>query len=289
VYPPGSDTLEVARTVHSFIEWSAILSFVAVVACDVILHLIGDNKRLETFVRWKQREWSFDVRGRIWTAKLPKYEGRLSAKALLKVLSLLGFGVAIGLEFVALPYSDRIDELSRAEIDQAGKQTIKALTFAISANREAKLAGERAAKLERENLLLHEQIDPRRLSGAQRSRMLNSLRGSDSYTVVVASSPFLSEPLDFAHDLFFFFRDEVHWNALSGFWSHTDVGVFVGTTSGEPLEGVRRLRASLTAAGIPHMQIRLDPTDNAIPGGYQANVIYLLIGRKPISSVPRTP
>ena len=68
-------------------------------------------------IRWNDQTWSIP-RSRI-SLRLPAYRGRLSVRALIKTLALIGFGTAIAMEAIALPYSDKIDTLSSAEVEIA--------------------------------------------------------------------------------------------------------------------------------------------------------------------------
>jgi len=182
LYPSERDTLEVVTALHAFIERTAILFFVGVVACDTILHLIGDN-RLQNFVSWKEHVWSIDLPRFTSRIRLPAYTGRLSFKAILKAVSLLAFGVAIGLEFIALPYSEKIDELTQSERDDSRKQTTRSLIFASGANRDAKTARADTEKLRSENLKLQmdvlrlrERLADRHLSAEQQLTVTGKLR-----------------------------------------------------------------------------------------------------------------
>jgi hypothetical protein len=166
-----------------------------------------------------------------------------------------------------LVFSSHLETIAEGEYSGLNTEAGKARRAAGDAEKSAADATERAAnaeerarKIERENLLLHAQIDPRRLSGVQKSKMLPILEHGQRYTVVVASNPFIPEAGDFDHDLFFFLKDDVHWNALSAPWSHTDVGIFVGSISGAPADGISRLGNALGAAGISHTEIRCSAT-----------------------------
>jgi hypothetical protein len=70
--------------------------------------------------------------------RLPAYRGRLGIRPLLKAHSLIWFAVAIGLEILALPYSEKIDELTNLELADSRKQTVKSLKFATEANERSK-------------------------------------------------------------------------------------------------------------------------------------------------------
>ena len=161
MYFPDVDTLEAAQVLHSFIERLALGFFAGVVLCDVILQMTDDSAGLIWTVGWHARKRYFTLYGRSFAITWPSYNGSISLRSLLKVNSLLWFGLAIGLEILALPYGERIDELAAKELSRSDAQTVAALSKAGIANREANLARkeasespERSKKIKRANLVL---------------------------------------------------------------------------------------------------------------------------------------
>ena len=158
MYIPAADTLETARVIHSFLEWSAIGFFAGVVACDVFLHLMGDEEGFHVEA-WGARKSQVTLcRRTLMFTWWPACKSGLGVKGLLKTQSLVWFGLAIILEAAALPYSERIDELADRELSNSGKQIAAALARAGGANKEAGLArktagesDERSKKLEGSN------------------------------------------------------------------------------------------------------------------------------------------
>ena len=64
------DTLEATKAVHSFLESWALGVFLGVVACDVLLHLIGDSSALNWRVSWSARTWNIKERFRLLSGYL---------------------------------------------------------------------------------------------------------------------------------------------------------------------------------------------------------------------------
>ncbi len=195
LYPSERDTLEVVTAIHAFIERVAILVFIGVVACDVVLHLIGDKSESDKLVSWNEHVWNIDLRGFTKRLRLPQYTGRLSSRAILKVVSLIAFGVAIGLEFIALPYSERIDELTRLEQDDSRRQTIRSVLFASEANRKAKSA-------ELETARLYALTAPRRLSPEEQAAVTNSCRRFAGRIVLIDTYVADTEAMALADQIF---------------------------------------------------------------------------------------
>ncbi|HLN00982.1 MAG TPA: hypothetical protein VK335_16960 [Bryobacteraceae bacterium] len=80
--------------------------------------------------------------------------------------------MAIALEFCALPYSTRVDELSDRELSYSYSQTISALTIAGEANRQAGEAKERAAAGEKEASRLNKSAEDERIARVNIQRQL---------------------------------------------------------------------------------------------------------------------
>jgi hypothetical protein len=137
VWSSAWDTLEVVRVTHSFLEWSALISFAFVVLCDFSLHFFEQRNGWGRDIKWGPAAWT------LWKlcVQLPAFRSRIELKRLVKLVSLAGFAAAILLEIGAFKYSERSDELSDVELQEARKQTVKSLTFAIKATRDAAQLG----------------------------------------------------------------------------------------------------------------------------------------------------
>ncbi len=143
---PASSGLETARVVHSFLEHWALGFFLAVVACDTILPFLEEPTRFVWVLGWQRQVVTLFKR----QVTIRPFRDTVSIRRLIKILSLLGFAVAIGLEILALPYSDQIDELSDKELTMSQRQTMAALRISSAANERAGIAEQKATKNERE-------------------------------------------------------------------------------------------------------------------------------------------
>ena len=166
---PQWDTLEAVEVIHSFLERWALGFFAGVVICDVLLQFLEESKKLVWDVGWRQHELEMKVCGRVWRARWPAYSDAISLKRILKKISLLGFGIAILLEIIALPYSERIDALSNQELTSAQKQIAASLENAAGAN-------ERARTSDLSRVQLEKRLAPRTLDEKDRTSIANSLR-----------------------------------------------------------------------------------------------------------------
>ena len=147
MYILAPDSLETSRVVHLFLEQSSIRVFLGVVGCDVILHLMENTAEITRRVTWRARRLSFSWNERVFGLPYwPAYDGSVGLKGTLRTMSLVGFGLAIGLEFLALPYSEQTDTLADTELSDSQKRTMAALIKAGNANREAGTARKEAAQ-----------------------------------------------------------------------------------------------------------------------------------------------
>lgn len=86
------DALEVVRVTHSFLEWSALISFALVVLCDVSLHFFEDSGGgWRKSIGWR----AITLNLRRWRVRMPGFSSQLDLKRLIKFISLAGFAVAI--------------------------------------------------------------------------------------------------------------------------------------------------------------------------------------------------
>jgi hypothetical protein len=148
--------------------------FAGVVACDLAVHLMEDADGPVWTLGWDTRTVGTRVR-----VTIPSYSGRISLRAITKLLGLLGFGAAIGLEIVALQYSERVDDLAALESGASEQRIGRALLKAGEANRDA--AQLRAA------------IADRDLSPKQQDDIRSSIKPFAGKTVYIRSYPNDSE------------------------------------------------------------------------------------------------
>lgn len=292
MYIPAADTLETARVVHSALEWSAIGFFAGVVACDVCLHLIGDNEgfRIEA---WHARRSILAARGRTVTFTWwPACQTGIGVKGFLRTQSLVWFGLAIILEAIALPYSRRIDELADLELTASSKQIASALTKAGNANREAGQAIREAAQLRLKATELEEgllQQGPRDvLLGKHSETLVDALLRFKGQRVQVRKCQSEPEVLGTANQLIAIFK-RAGWSVAPGSpdWGESNCGydptasvsgIWIGTPSATPSAETReRAKAlvgflkSIPLTVTPH-SVRPDTVraeaGSSIPGQY---------------------
>lgn len=182
---PAREALEVAQAIHSLLENWSIDVFLAVVAMDVFLHLTEDTATLEWRAAWN----GFSIRG----FRVAAYNGRVSLRAIVKTLSLIGFGAAIALEFVAIPYGERVDKLTGEDAVRSQRQVASAFVMAANSNKEAGEAKERAATAEdravQANLELAKLKTPRTLDSVEQMEMVSALRPFAKTQFMLAVDP----------------------------------------------------------------------------------------------------
>ncbi len=161
--------------------------FVGVVVCDLLLHLTENTERLRWTVGWSERTRTVALFGSIFRLRLPAYRGRLSLREIVKTLSLISFGVAIIMESVALPYGERIDELTTAELSESRTRGVLALSKTAEATKEARQADERAKNAELRAVQLLAEIQPRDLTQPQEREIADKLRRFSGFELFIAS------------------------------------------------------------------------------------------------------
>jgi hypothetical protein len=194
---PEWDTLETVEAIHSFVERWALGFFAGVVICDLLLHFLEESKKMVWAVGWPEHTLKINVRQRMWTAKWPAYSDTISLKRLLKKISWLGFATAILLEIIALPYSERIDDLSKQELTNSQKQaaasfqkSVEANEYAGIANVSAGKANERASKDEKEAARLEKEAEGERLARVKLEALIQPRDLRDPSTLTDACRPF---------------------------------------------------------------------------------------------------
>lgn len=159
----------------------------------------------------------------------------------------------------------------------AGKQAGDALFKAASLEKEAQ-------KLKAENLSLQLKIQPRRLSGENSAKLINSLKELQPLAIGVVSRIFDSEGADFADDLSNAFK-AANWTSVrQKDWTMSNKGVAIATLEGTfiPSELKDRLLVVLDSADIKASIITIANNQrNTTSAHFQPNVLYLLVGVKP--------
>jgi hypothetical protein len=190
-----------------------------------------------------------------------------NVSALLVVIGVAGEFLG---DFIAAPINRRIEAARSAEL--------------ATLNKQAASANERTGQLERENLLLQQELlklrresEPRRLTGPQKVKLTELLRGHPDGVVVVSA---LTDP-EFA-DFDAALRD-AQWETLrvsNRLSSAYGVSVDV-VPGGRDRPGARVLSEALTAIGVPHHNVAFTDGDPSTSPHFQAGHIYLVIEHKP--------
>lgn len=275
-----TNTLEVARAFHSFLELFSVWSFMGVVACDILLRFIGEKKGWTWTVRWQERRFTVDSGKYTFTLfRLPAHNELVSAKSLLKTNSLIWFAFAIMLEFATHRYSERIDALTDEELSVSQKQIGAAL---ITSSR----AIERATTLE-------SIIQPRYLTDEETQQIkegLKTIPGSDLMIGshwIDAESARLARQIKAALNSAGIGRKPGNPEDLIGKWPRVPLGPFGGGELHGPeihvgveVWGKDKQIVADTLRSVTHLDVTTP--DGRSPFDFDApNLVSVFVGLKP--------
>jgi hypothetical protein len=168
---------------------------------------------------------------------------------------------------------------ARAERDAEGfrLQIAQADERAADANRTAEV--ERLARVE-----LEKQLEPRRLTTKQK-KDLSDLLTNDPQTIMFGWCATGSDDCqDFVNDIGDAFK-RAGWKTWFANSLQNKRGIQVGFTkdTDESLvqHWVPRIRNAFSQIGVPSEPAQFDATDRWLVGGFQKNVLYVIVGQKP--------
>jgi hypothetical protein len=279
-----TNTVEVARAFHSFLELFSIWSFMGVVACDVLLRFIGERKGWTWPVHWQERLFRLDCwKCRFTLFRWPAHSELVSAKSLLKTNSLIWFAIAIMLEFATHRYSERVDALTDDELSASQKQIGAAL---VTSGR----AIERATTLEAI-------IQPRYLTDDEVRQIKEGLKTIPGRDLMIGSHWLDAESARLAGQVKMAFNAAgIGNNAgnpedLIGKWPRVPLGLFGGSEFhgtdihvGIEVWGKDRKLVADTLRSATHFDVATPDTPS--PFGFDAgNLVSVFVGLKPLPEV----
>lgn len=198
---------------------------------------------------------------------------------LLFLTFIFGSGALITTRRINKRQAGRLREFDR-QLTDARVELSRQQETTANAEKQAAEAVEKAEKERLARLRLESQLAPRRLSGAQRAKLVELL-ASDPGSVTIVSPMADGEAKDFADD-FDTALIEAGWqtvrivNRIT-----TNRGVSVGTVAGTEMERAKRLSNALTAIGVPHRYVGFSAEDHSISPWFRAGVLYLVVDHKP--------
>jgi hypothetical protein len=192
---------------------------------------------------------------------------------LLIVLGLAG-------EFVAEELVSKADGLIKTFDDivltDTQHETSKAIEHAAEANRKAEL--ERLARLQ-----LQKELQVRRLTTRQKQTLAGAL-GNHPQPIFIGFCMLDPDCIDFANDIGDSFK-QAHWTPTFGARTASPYGIVVGFMKGsDPIladKWTGKVRQALGTVGLSSEQWWFDPSDKTLVGGFEKNVLYLIIGPRP--------
>jgi hypothetical protein len=154
---------------------------------------------------------------------------------------------------------------------------------AAQANRRAAEANRTAENERLSRVKLQKELQPRRLTGRQKEELAAAL-GSEPQPIVIGFCGFDGECIDFANDIGDGFK-KAHWTPTFIVRTIPPSGIEVGFMKGsDPLLvklWVDKVRLALATAGLSSEQTWFDLGDQTLAGGFQRNVLYVIVGPRP--------
>jgi hypothetical protein len=175
------------------------------------------------------------------------------------------------------------DELN-AKAAEAGA-TAKNFEAQITAAQRDAAGSKKEAESERlARVQLQKELEPRRLRGTQKEK-LRALLSDDPQQIMFGWCITGSDDCqDFVNDIGDAFN-KAGWKTTFGASTQNKRGIWVGFMKGSDelsaAHWVPKIRNALGNVGLSGEQTWFDPTDRTLVGGFQKNVLYLIVGQKP--------
>jgi hypothetical protein len=186
-------------------------------------------------------------------------------------------------EKIAKGYDVKISEsdakAKSAEATAKGFEAQIADAQKAAAQSKAEAESERLARVE-----LQKQLEPRRLTGAQKEK-LRSLLSADPQGITFGWCANGSDDCpDFVNDIGDAFN-KAGWKTLFAADMEFKRGIRVGFTTGSDEKLVEhwvpKIRQAFSEVGLSSEQVWFDVNDKTLVGGFQKNALYVIVGPKP--------
>jgi hypothetical protein len=192
--------------------------------------------------------------------------------------------IANGFE-LKISESDAKAKSAEATAKQFEAQIVGAQRDAAESKKEAE--SERLARAQ-----LQKELEPRRLTGKQKEK-LRSLLSADPQQIMFGWCMTGSDDCqDFVNDIGDAFN-KAGWKTWFAASTQNKRGIRVGFMKGSDdklaAHWVPKIRNAITEVGLSSEQAWFDPTDRTLVGGFEKNILYLIVGQKPaIKTTPAT-
>lgn len=184
------------------------------------------------------------------------------------------------------------------EASQENERAAKALEAAEKARTEAEgfqlkiaQANERAAEANRTaeserlaRLQLEKELQPRRLTGNQKEKLRSLVSGDPQQIMFGWCLTGSDDCQDLVNDIGDAFN-KAGWKTVFGSSTRNRRGIQVGFVKGSDerlaAHWVAIIRNAISEVGLASEQTWFDPDDRTLVGGFQKNVLYVIVGQKP--------
>jgi hypothetical protein len=227
----------------------------------------------------------------------------LSARA--KVISTIGWvlivvgvgGEGIFESFVS-KYDGALSALNDALLSETQRETAVALAQAVHADTTVKgfdlqiatavqATAEAKKQAESERLArveLEKELEPRRLTGKQKDKLRGLLQDDPQSVVFGFCANGSDDCQDFVNDIGEAFN-KAGWKTLFGASLRIKRGIQVGFMKGSDEQlvahWVPKIRDALQGVGLKSEEERFEPNEKWLVGGFEKNVLYVIVGQKP--------
>lgn len=175
------------------------------------------------------------------------------------------------------------------EAAEVARKNAEGFQFQIAQANERAAEANRTAESERlARVQLQKELQPRRLTSAQKDKLTSLLRGKPKPIFILTMGDD-TETADLANDI----GDALNkagWKTFFSVRFSFEHGIEVGTSRESDMSvlmpAIEELKGALSAVGLSSRTTLFDPNDNHLAGKFEKNVLCLVIDHKPVIKAP---
>lgn len=309
------ETVEAVRThLKSLRDWNfdCLLVCTFIVAAGLLMELPEIVQDMCEIHGRRSRELKYWLTPSIDRREYPKHDWVKKWAALGWVLIVLGVTGEGVFEAYVSKYDSALSNITDTVVAEAQKESAnaeatakgfdariaesdaKAKSAEATAKQfEAQIAGaqpdaaesKKEAESERlERVKLQKQLEPRRLTGEQKEKLRSLLSDVPQQIMFGWCMTGSDDCQDFVNDIGDAFN-KAGWKTWFAASTEYKRGIRVGFMKGSDdklvAHWVPKIRNALAEVGVSSEQTSFDPNDRTLVGGFQKNVLYLIVGQKP--------
>jgi len=260
----------------SSLLWENLLPwFTALVAVGVAMEFwVISRERRDDIEAWKR-------------ATILPPERPSTAKFVIELVSLVlitgGIVGELGIGITITSINGKLRTMN-AELRDKGDQLVGLLHVEASIAEQNAAAANRIAEAEKlARVKLQQYIQARRLTGKQKEQ-LTKLLSENPQSIMIGYCLSGSDCIDFANDIGDAFNKagwKTFWGASTSNKRGIEVGFAKGSDEALAAEWVPKIRHALGEIGVDSNETWFGPNDKTLVGGFEKNVLYLIVHNKP--------